>query len=504
MDLDRRKIVKNSVITYVIMFFNIVIGLITAREVLRVLGISDFGIYSVITGFVLLFAFINGSMSGSIQRYLSASFGKSLLEDVTNYFNASIVVHVGIALIILLVGLTLGEWFVLEKLSYPVERREAVFWVYHASLYSFSLSVLSTPAQAMLSAYERIPSVAFFTFLAPLGRFIGVFVADYVGGDALIVFAFVIFWVSVVQLLLFYGYAYVKCSLCRFKWVRDKEYYSQMVSFAGWGLIGDLAVVLKGSGTSVLINLFFGTTANASNGVAMQLTSNFMNLSTMVTKAANPQIIKTYVSGDKTLAFGLVRQLSKISFVILLVIAVPFLFETEWLLILWLKNVPPYAVLFSQWAIIISLINVSAVPLQTLSRATGTIKLYQIVIGGLTLLIIPIAYLVYILDGGVASIFVVIAVMSLLTMVVRLMILKRDAGLVIWPFVKDTYLKSLFLLVFVYLLSCLVEAFDFRTFELISHICILPLVVLLVSYFYILSSSERASFIAMIRKRRSS
>lgn len=504
MNLDRKKIIKNSVLTYIIMFFNIVIGLITGREVLRVLGISDFGIYSLITGFVLFFAFINGSMSGSIQRYLSASFGKGVLEDVTNYFNASIIVHLVIALIIVLVGESVGQWFVLEKLSYPIERREAVYWVYHASLYSFALSVLSTPAQAMLSAYERIPSIALLAFLAPLGRFVGVFVADIVGGDALIVFGLVIFCVSFLQLLLFYGYAGFKCSLCRYKLVRAKEYYRDMVSFAGWGLIGDLAVVLKSSGSSVLINLFFGTTANASQGVSMQLTANFMNLSTMITKAANPQIIKAYVAGDKNIAFDLVRQLSKISFVILLAISTPFLFETQWLLVLWLKKVPPYAVLFSQWAIIIALIDVSATPLQTLSRATGKIRNYQIVMGCLTLLIIPIAYVVYTLGGKVESIYVVIATMSLFTMVVRLLVLRHDAGLEIWPFVKDTYLKSSILLGIVYGFSCLVSLFNNRLFEMVFHICALPLIVLLISYHIILSPLERASLIALIRKRRSS
>lgn len=491
---------------YAVMFLTIFVGIYTSRLVLNILGVQDFGIYSLIAGLVLFFTIINSSMSGSIQRFLSASLGQNDIKGTNEYFNSAIVVHIGIALIVLVLGKTIGEWMLWNKLTIPPERLNAAYWVLQAILVSFMLQIISTPAQAMLVAYERMGSVAIITFLNPLGRMVSILVIGQFAKtqhDKLILFTVGIMLFSVLQICLYYLYSLWKCEAASFHITKDKEKYKELTGFAGWGLIGDLSAALKAHGTGILLNMFFGTVANAAYGVSNQVITNFSNLSYMVTRASNPQIIKLYSGGDKSGAFKLVTQLSKISFLILFVVSIPFLLETNWILKIWLNDVPDYAVAFTQGAIVVALVEVVSIPLITLARATGNIKKYQIVVGGLLLLALPITYLLFKIDLPATSIYAVFGILGVVAFLARLHILKEIAQLPSEQFLKVTIAKILPLLGVVFLISYVATVSLHHSIIMLRviNILVIPSLALLLSYFFILSKTERRRLVELAMKR---
>jgi len=489
---------------YAVMFLTIIIGFITSRLIITRLGVEDFGIYSLIGGLVILFTFINGSMSGSIQRFLSAELGHENHEAVTEYFNASIIVHIGIALIVVLAGKTIGEWVLLNKLSIPEARVNAAYWVYHTTLIAFVFQILSTPAQAMLTTYERMGSLALFTFITPFSRFISILILGYIACmDKLITYSAIIMLFAIIQFALYYWYTLLKCPDARLIKCKDKAKYSELTSFAGWGLFGDLAAVARLQGASLVLNIFFGTTANAAYGISGQLVNNFNNLSTMVTRAANPQIIKKFVSGKKEDAFKLVTQLSKISFSVLLVVTIPFILQTEFILTLWLKEVPLYTVSFVRLAIGVALIEISSMPLITLSKATGKIMLYQSVVGGILLISLPIAYLAYKCEVSANGIFYVFAITAVIAFIARLLILKSTAGLPIVKFFTETFLKAVVLSSVVLVIGFTSGYFIDSTLlsGQIFQIVVLPIITAVVAGFVILTRVERMTLLKMVTRQ---
>lgn len=500
-----KRIIKNSLMMYAVMFLTIIIGIYTSRVVLTTLGVDDFGIYSLIGGLVVLFTFINGSMSGAVQRFLSASLGHNNIEETTDYFNAAVVVHICIAVLILVVGKTLGEWILVNKLTIPAQRVGAAYWVFQAILVSFVFQVLSTPAQAMLTAYERMAALTFITFLSPLGRLVGIIIVGLTDKiDKLIYYALIIMLFSLIQLLSYYLYARVKCSALQFGITRDKHKYLQLTSFAGWGLFGDLSNVAKSQGTAVVLNLFMGTVANAAYGVSNQLVANFLNLSSMVTRAANPQIIKRFSSGDKEGAFKLVSQLSKISFSILFIVTLPFLLQTEFILTIWLENVPHYAVTFSRLAIVVTLLEITSLPLMTLSRATGKIKLYQATVGSILLLSLPITYTVYRFGGRPESVFYVFIFTTIAALLSRLLILRNTAGFPIVNFLMNSLLKPLSIGAMLLIVGHYSSFLLFSDLQMVRIyiIMILPLITGGLFLFVLFNKSEREYLFVMVNKRK--
>ncbi len=478
---------------YITMIISVVIGIYSSRVILITLGISDFGIYSLIGGLVSFFTFLNATMSGAVQRFLSASLGKKDIKETTELFSTAIIVHLVIAVFILIATKTIGEWFLVNKLSIPPLRESAAYWVFQTVVIVFLFQIVMAPAQAMLTSYEKMGTVAFITFITPVGKLVSIILAGLMPFDKLITFACSISLFGFIQLFLSYLFARYKCEAFSFVIPRDKEKYKALTSFAGWGLFGDLSVLLKSMITSVFLNIFFGTVANASFGVSNQIIANFRNFSTTVTRAANPQITKSFISGDRNKSYKLVTQLSKISFSTLFIISLPFLLQTDWILTLWLKDVPQYAVIFSQWAIVVVLIEISSFPLMSLSRATGRITLYQIVVSSFVIPSLLIVYLVFMKGGSPEAMYSVYAVFAVITLFVRLIILNRTSGISVFSFLKGAVFKAVVIVVVVMILAFLPPYYiEFSTNLLrFYHILLIPFITALISYFYVLSKTER-------------
>lgn len=497
-----KRIIKNTFIMYIALALNIAIGLVYARVVLNNLGVEDFGIYSVMGGLVLLFSVLSGTMSGSVQRFLSYALGAKDVLRAKQIFTASIGIHLCLALIILGLGETVGYWFFEKYLVISADRFDAASWIFHTVLVSFVLSMLSVPALGMLNSYEKMGIVAFINLLGPVGRLGAAVVIPFIGYDSLKVFAFLTLVVSLIEMIFAYTVAFLCCPAARPSRLYDKKMCGELVSFASWGFVGDLAGVSKNQGIAIVLNMYHGVFANAALGVANQLVSKIENVSAMIVQAANPQIIKRYAAADHANSIKLVTQSSKICFVLLYVTALPFLLETEFILRVWLKVVPEYSVIFVKLALTTALIDSVSKSLMTLSRATGKIRLYQSVVGSLLLLNLPVS-LVFLHNGFSPEIvFYVSMFLASMAFFARLWILKNTAALNVGKFLTEVIVKVCIFVLTSFIVFFFGKKIIFSDFYLKSYnIVIVPVLLFFSAWYCVLVSAER-SFIKNIIKEK--
>jgi O-antigen/teichoic acid export membrane protein len=368
--LNNKRIAKNTLLLFFRMFLTLGVSLYTSRVVLKSLGVVDYGIYSVVGGVVIMFSFLNTSMASATQRFLTFELGKNDFEQLKKVFSMSLNIHVIIAITILILAETIGLWFLNSKLNIPLERMNAANWVYQFSILSFVVTVFSVPYNAVIIAHERMNVFAYVSVIEVTLKLLIVFSLVWFGYDKLKMYAILIFIVSIVIFSIYRIYCKRNYLETKYRFIWDRTLYNILLNYAGWNLFGNIAGIAMGQ----------------VNGAINGFVSNFQI-------ALNPQIVKSYATNDKKYMHQLIFQGSKYSFFLLLILAMPILLETELILGWWLNTVPEYTVLFCRLVIINTLIDAISGPLMTAAQATGKIKKYQAVVGGLLLLILPLSYM---------------------------------------------------------------------------------------------------------------
>lgn len=378
---------------YIRMFITMGIGMWTSRIVLNALGFTDQGLYNLVGGFVSFLSLITESINSSFSRFLTFEIGRKDLNKVNIIFRNAVTVQWILALIIILLAETVGLWFVHNKMVIPADRINAVLIVYQLSVFSFVLGLVSSAPSALIIAYEKMNIYASVAVVTSVCKFVIALIIAHSNTDKLILYAFLLAILSLCVRLFYTIYCRRTFSFIKLGFSLNKEIFTPIFSFAGWSSLGSSAVIIQNSGTSVLLNLFGGPIANTINGIAHAAN----NLATLFVNgfptAYNPQIIKRFASGDYRGLIVFLHQCSKFTYCLMLVMAVPVLINIEPLLVLWLKNIPDGTVIFGRLIIIYSLIECICRPLITAKRATGEIRNYQIIIGGILCLTIPIAYM---------------------------------------------------------------------------------------------------------------
>lgn len=428
--IDNRRIAKNTIYLYVRTFISMIVSLYTSRVILEALGVVDFGIYNVVGGVITMMGFLNGTMSVATQRYLTYELGKEEGGLFNKVFSMSVTIHVVIALIVVILAETVGLWFVNTRLVIPPDRLFAANLVYQAAILSSVLGIVQTPYNASIVSHERMYIYAWIGLCETFVRLGLVLCVAHFGGDRLALWAYSIFCLQFVVAMYYRYYCIHYLSGCRYgKGLWDSRLFVQMFKFTGWNMFGSAAWTLKDQGTSILLNLFGGPVANAARGVAGQVSGAVRGLNGGFLAAVNPQLTKTYASGECGLTCLLLCRSSKISFFLMLLIAVPLCAEIDFVLNLWLVDVPEYAAIFSVIVISDSLLDSLAGPMITSLLATGNIKWYQIVVGCLLLLNIPVAYLWLSLGGSIEAPLIVCVVFTFLGNLARLLFCRNMLGL---------------------------------------------------------------------------
>jgi O-antigen/teichoic acid export membrane protein len=440
---DSRRIIRNTGMLYIRMLLTMAITLYTARIVLNVLGIEDYGIYNVVGGFVAMIGFLNNSMAAATQRFLSFEMGRKDLYQQSRVFSMSVNIHFIIALIILLIAETVGLWFINTQLTIPEDRMIAANWVYQFSILAFLVSVVSVPYNAAIIANERMDAFAVVSIVDVSLKLIIVFVLQWFGYDKLIFYAILVFIISLIIRLIYGIYCTRNFSESKYMVFWDRNLFKTLINFAGWNLWGNSAAVLHGQGVNILLNIFFGPAVNAARGIAYQVMGAVNGFVQNFQIAMNPQIIKSYASSDLKYMHQLIYHGAKYSFFLLFAISLPILMETEILLQLWLKIVPEYTVVFSQLVIINVLIDSVSGPLMTAAQASGKIKRYQTMVGGLLLLILPLSYIFLKLGFSPEVTFYISIIISLITLFARLRIISPLVSITIAGFTHYVILRIL-------------------------------------------------------------
>lgn len=435
--INNKLIAKNTMLLYLRMFLTMGVALYTSRVVLRVLGIEDFGVFTVVGGAVTLLSFLNGAMAAGTQRYLSFAIGRNDQAELKRLFSATLTIHIAIAIIIVIFAESFGLWFINNELVIPANRLEAANWVYQFSILSIVISVIQVPYNAMLIAYERMDAFAFIGILDVTLKLAIVFVLQYLDLDKLALYGALLFGTTLVIGLVYKLYCsrYFTASKFKFEW--EPKRFKELVSYAGWNLWGNLASVGLIQGLVLLVNLFFGPTVNGAQAIAIKINATITQFVVGFQMAMNPQLVKSYAVGQTDEMLKLMKRGSKLSFLLIYLLVVPVLFHTHYILDLWLDEVPEYTVIFSQLMLVVSMIDSFSGPLMTAVQATGKIKLYQSVVGGVLLLNVPISYIFIKLGYPPQVTLFVMIVISVVAFISRLFILQR-----VLPFSALSFLRG--------------------------------------------------------------
>lgn len=471
------------------------VSLFTSRVILQTLGVEDYGVYSVVGGIITMFSFINGGMVSATQRYLTFEIGKGNLPQLKKVFSTSLQIHAIIALIIVLLGETVGLWFLYEKLVIPSDRMNAAVWVYQCSIIACVVNIMSVPYNADIIAHEKMSAFAYISILEVVLKLLIVYALYITPWDKLISYAVLLLSIQLIIRFVYARYCSRHFEEAHYRHHIDKLLFKEMFTFAGWSFWGNLAGVLYTQGLNMMLNIFFGPVVNAARGIAVQVQSTVHQFVSNFQVALNPQITKNYAIGHLSQMHSLMFRSARFSFFLLFFLTLPVLLETDYLLTIWLKIVPPDAVVFTRWMVGISLLHTMANPCVIANQATGKVKVYQAVVGGILLLILPISYVLLRLGTPAYSVFIVHFCVECVAQFTRMYMLRKLIDLPMRAYLGQIYIPVLLVfgisvLLPMYIHSQLTEGLN--RFLIVGAVCVLS--VGLTVFFIGLTKDERKYF----------
>ena len=441
---NSRRIARNTVLLYFRMFLLMAVGLFTSRVILQVLGKSEIGIYSTIAGVVTMFSILTGSMSSAISRFITFEMGRKE-SNLGKVFSTAVAIQLILAGIIVILAEPAGLWYISNKMVLPPDRIYAAKWVLQFTIVSFVIQLLSVPYNADIIAHERMDAFAWISIFEALGKLAVAFAIMVSPIDRLIFYAALL---ALVSLLTRFAYA-LFCKM-HFEETRssvsmDKGIFRQMFSFAGWNFIGAGSGVLRDHGGNLLLNAFFGPIANAAWYFANQVNGAVQKFVTSFTTAINPQITKSYAAGDRDYMLRLIFRGSRLSIWLLLLVVYPIVFNAEFLTGLWLgaSQAPENTVIFIRLVLIYIMIEAVSYTMITAMLSTGDIRNYQLLVGGLQLLNLPLDYIFLKMGAPAEVIYYVACGVAVLCLAARLYMLKGMIGLPVGRFLKEVLLREL-------------------------------------------------------------
>ena len=438
---NTKRIAKNTLMLYGRMLFSMFVSLYTSRVILNALGVEDYGIYNVVGGFVAMFSLISSSLSSSTGRFLTFELGKGDMQKLKAVFSTSLLIHIVLAIIVLVVAETVGVWFLNSKMTIPVERMYAANWVFQASILSFMFGLFSVPYNASIVAHERMSAFAYIGILDVMLRLCIVLFVAYSpwNFDRLIVYSFLLVSLGMLIQGVYLWYCKKHFEECRLQICFNRACWKEMSAFAGWNFIGCTAGLLKDQGVNILLNLFVGPVLNAARGIASSVNMAVSGFASNFMTALNPQITKSYASEDRDYMFSLVERGSRFSYYIMLILSLPILFETEFVLTLWLKQYPEHTVSFVRLVLLLTMSDIICNTLIVMQNATGKIRNYQLAVGGMLMMNFPLSYLCLKIGFPPESVYVVGLLVSVACMLLRLLFLRKMVELSMKRFLKRVY-----------------------------------------------------------------
>ena len=436
---SNRRIAVNTLLLYLRMFITLGIGLYTSRIVLKVLGFEDYGLNNVVGGIIAMFAFINNAMINSTSRFLTYAIGEKDDKSVNDVFCASIYIHFLIAILLIVLGETIGLWFLDNKIVIPEGRSFAARWLYQLSILSVVVQVVSVPYNAAIIAYEKMSAFAYLSILDAVLKLIIVLLLQFTSYDKLIVYATLLCVISIIDRIIYGFYCKKNFDTCQFHLKWNHKLLKKMLVFAGWSTFGNFSFLFYTQGLNIILNLFGGTIVNAARGIAVQVEGVLRQFFINVQTAINPQIIKSYAQHDLDRTKMLMFVSSKYCAFLFFFIAMPIMVEAPYILKLWLENYPEHTVNFVRLTLLISMFDILVNPLFIVNMASGKIRDYQLGFCSVTFLFMPIVYFATKFTGIPEIVFATTLIMNSVALIIRLFITKRKLTFSYWEYIKNVF-----------------------------------------------------------------
>lgn len=499
---DNKRIAKNAIVLYVRMIFVMVVSLYSSRVVLATLGIEDFGLYNVVGGIVAMISFLSSSMSGATSRFITYNLGQGDGEKTKKTFSSALTIHLLIAIVIFVLGETVGLWYLENKLVVPEGRMFATRAIFQFSLISVFFKMVQIPYNACILAYEKLNVYAYVEMFGVVMKLLIICSLTYIPYDNLVLYGCLMMLLSILILCTYTVYCLKNFTICSFRLSWDKKEIQPMLKFSGWDIYGNMSVVARTEGINLLLNFFFGPALNAARGIAVNVQNVIMGFGANMLTAFRPQIVKSYATEDYDRTSFLVINASKYCFILLLFFTIPLIYEMPFVLHLWLKEVPDYTVIFCRLTLLFNFFgNMSSVVISAI-HATGKIQRPSLINGSLYLSVIPLSYFLYKQGFSPSAAYI----LNIITVFVGMISNVHTLHLYLPKFkMRRFFLKALFPCLFVfcvsfglvYLVNGFVES-EWGNFLIVGITSSISIVIL--SYFFILDDEAKSLIIRKIKK----
>ena len=441
---NNKRIAKNTLLLYFRMLFMMVVSLYTSRVILNTLGVVDYGINNVVGGVIAMLGFLTASLGAASSRYITYDLGKGDMAVMKKTFGNILSIHFILAGIVLIIGETIGLWFMSTQLQIPSDRMTAAMWVYQFSIFSSILAVISVPYNATIIAHEKMSAFAYISIVDAVLKLLIVYLLVIIPYDKLIVYAILFFCIQAFDRIVYGIYCSRHFEETRTRFSYDGKLFKEIFAFAGWTMNGNLAYMGYTQGLNILLNIFFGPAVNAARGIAVQVQSVCQQFCTNFQMALNPQLTKSYAQGNIDDMHRLLIKSSKLSFYILFFIVLPLILEAEFVLKIWLGMVPEHTVTFLRLILVVGLLYTLSNPIIVSVHATGKLKKFQIIEGSMLLSIVPIAYILLKFFGIQPEyVFVVHIIVELFTQYARLRIVLPMISMPLYDYVRSVIIPIL-------------------------------------------------------------
>lgn len=479
---SKSTIAKNTTLLYGRTVLVMLVSLYTSRVVLQALGVEDYGIYTAIGGVISFLSVITGPIDSALSRFLTFELGRGNKDLLWRYFMTGMTIMIGFAIISIVLLETLGIWFIKEKMVLAANRTNAAYWVLHLSIAAFAFSLLLSPYRGVIIAHEKMSLYAYLGILDAILKLAIAFILKFSALDKLILYSTLLLGVSIFVFGVYFSICTRLFEECKkIKVGVDRQLFGGLFSFAGWNIFGAAASFCRGQGINILFNIFGGPIINAAYGIANQVNSAVNSFVGNFTTALNPSIIKSYASKEKEYMMSLIYQGAKFSYFLVLIFAMPLIIETKLVTKIWLGQTPEYSIAFIQMMLIYSLIESLSKTIMAGVHASGKIRMYQLVIGGFQIVILPISYILLHLNFSPIAVFIEMIIIDIIAVFARMVMAQKLFGLSIqvymWqvigkvtlttivalpiPLLAHTYMtENLFRFIIVLILCLLTTAFS--------------------------------------------
>lgn len=502
MQSENKKIARNTLMLYFRQILILLTSLYTVRIVLQALGAEDYGIYNVVAGTVTMFGFLSSSMATASQRFFCFEIGQGNTEKLQKIFSLTFIIYLILAVLLFAFAETVGLYFLRNKLVIPEERLQASFWIYQFTIFSFIITILTTPYMAAIIAHENMKIYAYAGIAEAALKFGVALSLKFLPFDNLISYGFLLMIVTSINTAFYRFFCTARYPECRLIFIWDKEKIKEIISYSSWNLFGSSVGIIKNQVLNILLNIFFNPIVNAARSISIQVNNAVNSFAINFTTAMRPQIIKQYAAGNFNNANRLVSNGCKYTFFLMLIFSMPLILEMNYVLKIWLSNPPESAAVFTRLALIDAVITSISYQIMTLAQATGKIKLYQSLVGSILLMNLPMSFLILKLGAPAYSVMTVTIIISCIATAARLLIIK-----LLTPFSITAFFANSLLPIFCTTsTACIIPTIiHFAMPENFIRFCIVVFTSIFMMIFCIitigLSRNERIDIIQCIKKK---